>query len=94
MRGGSYGDPDYQLSTFRNYLDPTAEAAIVGFRLASVVPEPAPITLTLLSSGVLLFRRKRWYQSPQQNKCGFSDVRNDGKCATARTPTSKIIDDH
>jgi sulfatase modifying factor 1 len=39
--------------------DPSYETFFVGFRLASAVPEPSSMLLTILTSGVMLIRRKR-----------------------------------
>ncbi len=58
MRGGSYYGFDYDCSSFwLEYHNPNSEGDDIGFRVASVVPEPA--TLLLLTFGGLALRRKR-----------------------------------
>jgi formylglycine-generating enzyme required for sulfatase activity len=60
LRGGSYGQGDYSSgflsSPVRNGMTPYYEGTGVGFRVASIVPEPC--TLLLLGLGGLLIRRK------------------------------------
>jgi sulfatase modifying factor 1 len=43
----------------RSSNDPTNENNGIGFRVASAVPEPSSLVLTMLASGVVLIRRKR-----------------------------------
>ena len=58
-RGGSWIDDDFGLAcSSRNYVDPSGEGNVVGFRVASV-PELSCVVLTILASGVLVTRRKR-----------------------------------
>jgi sulfatase modifying factor 1 len=67
-RGGSWGTPGFDMgmgiasimsSLHSYYDDPTRQDSSIGFRIASAVPEPTSLVLTLLTSGVLLIRRKR-----------------------------------
>lgn len=63
VRGGSFGsgfynDPSPLLSSARSSAAPTTEDSFTGFRVASV-PEPSAMLLTLLTSGIMLVRRKR-----------------------------------
>ena len=59
LRGGSWGYDVYALaSPSRGNLGPSYENYFVGFRVASV-PEPTPVMLTIIASGVLVMRRKR-----------------------------------
>ena len=59
LRGGAWNvDGGYPASSARNFGDPSGGANGIGFRLASV-PEPSSLVLTMLASGVVLFRRKR-----------------------------------
>jgi formylglycine-generating enzyme len=66
LRGGNWLFSESSLrASARNYLDPTSEASIVGFRVASssiaAVPEPSGLltTAALIASGLLLRRRSR-----------------------------------
>ncbi|MCX6877972.1 MAG: formylglycine-generating enzyme family protein [Verrucomicrobia bacterium] len=60
LRGGSWlDDVDSLVSSSRNYFGPSRENDVIGFRVASVIPEPSCVVLTLLASGVLVTRRKR-----------------------------------
>lgn len=62
IRGGSWIDfngSSAMASTFRNFgLDPSAENYDTGFRL-STVPEPSSMLLAILSSSMIMIRRKR-----------------------------------
>ena len=60
-RGGfSVRQPDGLLpSSRRQDVPPSIETGDLGFRLASAVPEPSSLVLTMLASGVVLLRRKR-----------------------------------
>jgi formylglycine-generating enzyme required for sulfatase activity len=60
LRGGSYFDGGNDLaSPARLDISPSNEGFHLGFRLASAVPEPSSLVLTMLASGVVLLRRKR-----------------------------------
>ena len=64
LRGGSWdsthlGVSDFLASSEPSYGDPSLEGNYLGFRLASAVPEPSSLVLTMLASGVMLLRRKR-----------------------------------
>lgn len=61
VRGGAWNaDVTNPSSSVRPYLGtPMTEDQNVGFRVASVIPEPTSFGLTLLTSGMLLLRRKR-----------------------------------
>jgi sulfatase modifying factor 1 len=59
IRGGSYEYYDYYLrSSYRYDYSPYNEGNYFGFRVASIVPEPASAMLMLLGLGGLLIRRK------------------------------------
>lgn len=59
LRGGSWFESEYGLrSSSSDYLDPSLQGDLVGFRVASV-PEPSALVLTMFFSGVMLTRRKR-----------------------------------
>jgi sulfatase modifying factor 1 len=59
MRGGSWINSDYNLSSsFPSNDVPSSEGFFVGFRVASV-PEPSCVVLTILASGLWVTRRKR-----------------------------------
>jgi len=59
MRGGAWFDGGPALgSGYRSSTDPSTEGYYLGFRLASV-PEPTSILMVMLSSCVMLIRRKR-----------------------------------
>jgi sulfatase modifying factor 1 len=61
LRGGAWGGSgNFLHSTL--YLEfgvPSFEGFDLGFRVASAVPEPSSMLLTMLASGVVLIRRKR-----------------------------------
>jgi formylglycine-generating enzyme required for sulfatase activity len=65
LRGGSCGPFDNFLDAwYRNEIDPSFQAYLIGFRVASsasAVPEPASTlsTLALVSSGLLIRRRAK-----------------------------------
>ncbi len=59
VRGGSFGDSLSGIQvTSRGLGDPAAENEIIGFRVASTVPEPASALLLVLTAP-LLMRRQR-----------------------------------
>jgi formylglycine-generating enzyme required for sulfatase activity len=63
-RGGSYAsriylETDMESTTQLRFVYPESESGDTGFRLASAVPEPSAIVLTVLASGMMLTRRKR-----------------------------------
>ena len=58
IRGGAYHIGDYLMKrTNRGNVDPINEYGTIGFRVASVIPEPA--TLSLLALGAFLAGRKK-----------------------------------
>lgn len=60
VRGGSWdNDVGFLASSVRYLYTPSDEADLLGFRLASAVPEPSSLILSVLASGVVLLRRKR-----------------------------------
>jgi sulfatase modifying factor 1 len=61
LRGGSLvsSDLDMASSTRNFYAPPEVEGANIGFRLATAVPEPSSLVLTMLASSAVLIRRKR-----------------------------------
>ena len=60
LRGGSFADrSNYMRSSERYFNVTTFEGSDYGFRLASAVPEPSSLVLTMLASSVILLRRKR-----------------------------------
>ncbi len=60
QRGGAYNfSVDALRSSDRNDGGPTIEFEYIGFRVASVVPEPTSILLSMLAGGMILIRRKR-----------------------------------
>jgi formylglycine-generating enzyme required for sulfatase activity len=60
LRGGSWSSVgDLLASSTRFDYGPSIEDSNLGFRLASAVPEPSSLVLTMLASGVVLLRRKR-----------------------------------
>jgi formylglycine-generating enzyme len=57
--GGSYYDYDINLaSSSRYYCNPTTETVSIGFRVASIVPEPCSLVLLFLG-GLVLRNRKQ-----------------------------------
>jgi formylglycine-generating enzyme len=60
LRGGSWSHDEIDLRASSGSIgfDPTNESGAVGFRVASV-PEPSGLVLTMLTSVVMLARRKR-----------------------------------
>jgi len=59
-RGGAwYGGDGGLRSSFSLVLDPSYENGGLGFRVASVVPEPTSILLTIFAGGMILIRRRR-----------------------------------
>ena len=60
VRGGSfYYGSDFLRSTYRSYNSAHAQNNTIGFRLASAIPEPSAILLTIFAGGAALIRRKR-----------------------------------
>jgi formylglycine-generating enzyme required for sulfatase activity len=60
QRGGAYNfSVDALRSSDRQDGGPTIEFEYIGFRVASVVPEPTSILLSMLAGGMMLIRRKR-----------------------------------
>jgi hypothetical protein len=60
LRGGSWSSVgDLLASSTRFDYGPSIEDSNLGFRLASAVPEPSSLVLTMLASSVILLRRKR-----------------------------------
>jgi formylglycine-generating enzyme required for sulfatase activity len=59
LRGGSWGNfgANYMRASDWNDIDPAGEGSYIGFRLASIIPEPANITLCL--AGVLMLALRR-----------------------------------
>jgi sulfatase modifying factor 1 len=59
-RGSSYGNSVYDLSSSNRIYDvPYSEISIFGFRVASIVPEPASAILMLLGAAWMGVKRKR-----------------------------------
>ena len=60
LRGGAWSSNDNSLlsSNRSDFVDPSYEYFLIGFRVAAV-PEPTSILLSMLAGGVLLARRKR-----------------------------------
>jgi formylglycine-generating enzyme required for sulfatase activity len=60
LRGGSYGSFSINLhASFRDDVGPPIEAFSVGFRVASIIPEPASITLCMAGLLMLALTRTR-----------------------------------
>lgn len=60
LRGGSWNSTESNLpASSRNSNSPTNELNTIGFRLASSVPEPSRMMLTLAGTCSLLLRRRR-----------------------------------
>jgi sulfatase modifying factor 1 len=60
LRGGDWSNPEFLLRSSSPIEDvPTVEDVYFGFRVASAVPEPSGIVLTMLAIGMMLVRRKR-----------------------------------
>ena len=60
LRGGCWNlDYTVMQSNLRAHSVPSQNGAYVGFRVASLVPEPTSVILTIFSGGMLLFRRRR-----------------------------------
>jgi len=60
LRGGSYGNVDYNLASSNQGINPPYyEFYYFGFRVASEVPEPASLGLITLGGLALLKRRRR-----------------------------------
>jgi len=60
FRGGGWGSGDaFLASSYRGSYDPSGGNLFMGFRLASAVPEPSSLVLTMLASGMMMIRRKR-----------------------------------
>jgi formylglycine-generating enzyme required for sulfatase activity len=61
VRGGAFNAGDWGLdAAYRNYYDPTFESAI-GFRVASVVPEPGCLVMLLgfaIMGGLIYWKRR------------------------------------
>jgi formylglycine-generating enzyme required for sulfatase activity len=60
LRGGSFVSSSYELHASGRYdNDPSVENHLVGFRVASLIPEPSSITLCLAGMLMLMLRRGR-----------------------------------
>jgi formylglycine-generating enzyme required for sulfatase activity len=60
LRGGSFPNVnDIRASNRYGTFVPSSEYDSVGFRLASAIPEPTSLLLTMLAGGLMLIRRKR-----------------------------------
>ena len=61
IRGGNWfnADSSVLLSSSRNSVDPSNEYTVIGFRVASIIPEPSTLLLGLLAAMGLLLRRTR-----------------------------------
>jgi formylglycine-generating enzyme required for sulfatase activity len=61
LRGGSFGnDSSFLLSSYRADYNPSIGSSIIGFRVASIVPEPSTGVLAVIACGMLLWWRKRF----------------------------------
>ncbi len=59
IRGGYWESTEIFLSSsFRLTGTPAGEIGVVGFRVASSVPEPSAALLVLISGGALLLKRR------------------------------------
>jgi sulfatase modifying factor 1 len=60
LRGGTYGhDSDFLHASLRDDGGPTFEIFFVGFRVASLIPEPGSLTLCAVGVMMLVLRRRR-----------------------------------
>jgi len=62
QRGGAWSylfDVGNMASSVRANSTPSTEGIYIGFRVASVVPEPTSILLSIFAGGMMLIRRKR-----------------------------------
>ncbi len=61
LRGGSYYSNENDLRASNRYNNyPTDESSNIGFRVASIIPEPGSVTMLLAGAvGLLLWRRRR-----------------------------------
>jgi formylglycine-generating enzyme required for sulfatase activity len=60
LRGGSFGSVSLTLlASLRIFSDPSNEYDRVGFRVASLIPEPGSLTLCLAGMLILMLRRGR-----------------------------------
>lgn len=60
LRGGSWDNTENLLrASVRAIATPASEGDVIGFRLASAVPEPSRLMLTLAGACSLLLRRRR-----------------------------------
>jgi sulfatase modifying factor 1 len=60
LRGGAWNGTEANLrASFRYFDSPAGEASAIGFRLASAVPEPSRVMLTLAGVWGLFLRRRR-----------------------------------
>ena len=60
LRGGSFRfDSLSLLASHRNVLAPTSESNDVGFRVASVIPEPSTLLLAIAAVATLLTVRRK-----------------------------------
>jgi Sulfatase-modifying factor enzyme 1/PEP-CTERM motif len=62
LRGGSYYRFDYSNlhASVQNYFSPSNRDINLGFRVASVVPEPSTVLLATLACGAMWWSRKRF----------------------------------
>lgn len=60
VRAGHWNNGDSDLISSYRYsiANPEAESAQIGFRVASVIPEPTSVVLAMFASGMLLVRRR------------------------------------
>ncbi|MCC7476265.1 MAG: SUMF1/EgtB/PvdO family nonheme iron enzyme [Pirellulales bacterium] len=57
VRGGSFALSNFLHASYRSSPDPTYEVDNVGFRVASLIPEPGSITLCMAGVLMLMLRR-------------------------------------